>query len=240
MLSVQAVIVLLLVFLLLLLMLVLFAAFDVMLRVKGSDKFPEHEIHVRWLIFSRQVISSTAEDLPAEGVEVEKTGKIEKIVSEKVTGYFKGKKSKSKNKNKKEEKSKEETENISFSEILEIFRQLRSPLIRLVKGLVNAIKIKSLSGRIEFGFQDPAYTGMAYGYAHAVKGYLAYRSEKMEVQLEPYFMDSKLDLDVSATVSVRLFRFVPVMVFFILNRNVLRFSWQFLIKKRSRRSSVNL
>ncbi|WP_407355338.1 DUF2953 domain-containing protein [Methanolobus sp. WCC5] len=229
MLSVQAVIVLLLLFLLLLLLLVLFAAFDVFFRVKGSDNFLEHEIYVRWLMFSRQVNSSRGYGLPAEEEEV---GKNEKPVSEKVTGDFQGKKKIKGEKRKKEKKTKKKADDISFSDVLQAFRQLRSPLIRLVKGIVNAIKIPAAKARIGFGFPDPAYTGMAYGYAHAMKGYLASRSEKLEIQLEPYFLDTKLDIDMSATVRIRLFRFVPVMIFFILNRNVLHFSWYFLMKKR--------
>jgi hypothetical protein len=188
-------------------------------------------------MFSRQVNSSKDEDLPSEAEEVEKN---EKPVSEKVTGHFQGKKKIQGEKREKEKKTKKKADDISFSEILHAFRQLRSPLIRLVKDLVNAIKVPAAKGRVEFGFPDPAYTGMAYGYAHAVKGYLAARSEKLEIQLEPYFLDTKLDIDMSATVRIRLFRFVPVMIFFILNRNVLRFSWHFLMKRRGRRSSVNL
>lgn len=224
MLSILMVILLLIVLAVLLGLLVLFTAIDIIFEAKGSGSDIEHSVTVHWLLFSKQVspTKDDADDVPDEIKDAEK------FVTEKVTGQFQ--------KPKKEKKSRD----ISFSEILQAFRKLRSPALRLLRGMVHAIRIPYAKVNMIFGFPDPAYTGMVCGYAHALKGYLACHSENLKMQLEPDFIDSRLDLDMKGAVRIRLYRFIIVILFFVLDRNVLRFSWQFLIKRYSKRSSVNL
>ncbi len=225
MLSALMVILLLIVLAVLLVLLVLFTAIDIIFEAKGSGSDIEHSVTVHWLLFSKQV--SPTKDGEDEDIH-EEIKEAEKFVTEKVTGQFQ--------KPKKEKKSRD----LSFSEILQAFRQLKSPAIKLLQGMIHAIRIPYARVNMVFGFHDPAYTGIAYGYAHALKGYFACHSENLKMQLEPDFIDSRLDLDMKGAVRIRLYRFILVILFFVLDRNVLRFSWQFLIKRYSKRSSVNL
>lgn len=239
MVSFLMVILLLIVLAVLLVLLVLFTAIDIIFEVHGSGSDIEHKVSVKWLLFSYCI--SPTEDKENEfgskgnqyssmsGVDVpEVKGLDKKTVKEEVKD---GKNELSKSKRSK---------NISFSEILQAFRQLRSPAIRLLQGTIHAIRIPYARVNMVFGFPDPAYTGIACGYAHALMGYLACHSKNLKMQLESDFIGSRLDLDMEGAVRVRLYRFIFVILFFVLDRNVLRFSWQFFIKRYSKKSSVNL
>ncbi|WP_094227093.1 DUF2953 domain-containing protein [Methanolobus psychrotolerans] len=224
MLSVLTVILLLIV---LAVLLVLFAAIDIVFEAKGSGLSIEHSVTVHWLVFSRLVSPAKEDDdIP---VEVENANKF---VSEQVTRQFQ--------KPKKQKKIKK----ISFSEIVQLFKQLKAPVLRLLDGIIHAVRIPYAKVNIVFGFVDPAYTGMAYGYAWALTGYLACHSETLKIKLVPHFVDRRLDLDMSGKVRIRLYRFIPVILLFILDGNVLRFSWHFLrksiMKRASKKPSVNL
>ncbi|WP_342306318.1 DUF2953 domain-containing protein [Methanolobus sp. ZRKC5] len=239
MLSVLMVILLLIVLVVLVFLLILFTAIDIVFEAQGSGSDIEHRVSVHWLLFSYCI--SPTDDKENEfgskgdqyssisGVDVpEGKGLDKKTVKREVKG---GKKEPSKSK-----KSKD----ISFSEILQAFRQLRSPAIRLLQGTIHAIRIPYARVNMVFGFPDPAYTGIACGYVHALKGYFACHSDNLKMQLEPDFIDSRLDFDMKGSVRIRLYRFILVILFFVLDRNVLRFSWQFFINRYSKKSSVNL
>ncbi|SFM48041.1 DUF2953 domain-containing protein [Methanolobus profundi] len=214
-------------------LLVLIVAIDIVFEAKGSGVSVEHSVTVHWLFFSR--IVSPSEDDGSDDDIPEEFKEAEQFVTERVTAHFQGKGS--------EKKEKKKRTDMSYSEMLQAFRQLRSPVIRLLKGLIYAMRIPYANINVAYGFPDPAYTGMAYGYVHALKGYLARHSNNMDLQLVPDFQETRFDLDMSGTVRIRLYRFIPVILLFILNRNVLRFSWKLLMNKRAGRSkgpSVNL
>lgn len=239
MLAIFTVILLLIVFFFLL---VLFAAIDIVFDVKGSSVSVDHSVTVHWLLFSRQV-SPTDEDAKEEASDIPREIKdAEKFVTEKVTGYFEEEKVDKKERNKKEKvkTKKDRSIDMSFSEMLQAFRQLKSPVIRLMKGLVFAIRLPCANVKAVYGFPDPSYTGMACGYSHALMSYLSCHFRNLNLQLEPDFVGSRFEIDMSGKVRIRLYRFIPVILLFILNRNVLRFSWNFLMKKKSKKSSVNL
>lgn len=225
MLSVLTVILLLIV---LAFLLVLFAAIDVVFEAKGSGLSIEHTVTIHWLLFSKVVSPSKDGDEDDVPVEVENA---EKFVTEKVTGYFQ--------KPKKENKEKK-SRDLSFSEIVSVFRQLRLPVVRLLEGLIRAVRIPYARINAVYGFPDPAYTGMACGYVYALMGYLACHSGNLKIELEPDFIENRLDLDMSGKVRIRLYRFVPVIMFFILDWNVLLFSWHLIRKRASKKPSVNL
>jgi hypothetical protein len=230
MLSVLTVILLLIVFAVLL---VLFAAIDVVFDVKGTTSSVQHSVVVHWLLFSKKV-SPTDESDKDESNEIPEVIKdAEKVVTEKVTGYFEEEK-------KEKDKKKKKSIDISFSEILQAFRQLKSPVFRLLKGLIHAVKVPYARVNAVYGFPDPSYTGIVCGYSYAVMSYLACNFRNLSMQLEPDFVDSRFDLDMSGKIRIRPYRFVPVLLLFILNLNVLRFSWNFFIKKKSKKTSVNL
>ena len=220
-------------------LLILFTAIDIIFEAQGSGSDIEHKVSVHWLLFS-YCISPTEDKENEFGSKGDQYSSISEPDVPELKGLDKKTVSR-KVKDGKEEPSKfKRSKDISFSEILEAFRQLRSPALRLLQGMAHAIRIPYARVNMIFGFHDPAYTGIAYGYAHALKGYFACHSKNLKMQLEPDFIDSRLDLDMKGAVRIRLYRFISVFLFFVLDRNVLRFSWQFLIKRYSKRSSVNL
>jgi hypothetical protein len=235
MLSILALILLLIVFLILL---VLVAAIDIVFDVKGSGVSVEHTVIVHWLLFSRQVSPELEDEINDEHSDddfPEEFKDAEKYVTEKVKDHFqksdRGKKVKGK---------KKRSIDMTYSEMIQTFRQLRVPVFRLVRGLIFAIKIPYAKVNAVYGFPDPSYTGVACGYSHALLSYLACHFENLKMNLEPDFVDSRIEFDMSGKLRIRLYRFVPVILKFILNMSVLRFSWSFFIKKYYRKSSVNL
>ena len=101
-------------------LLVLFAAIDVVFEAKGSGTDIEHTVTVHWLIFSR-LVSPTEED--DEDI-LEEVKDAEKFVTERVTKHFQ---------KPKKEKKKKKTD-MSFSEMIQAFRQLRSPVLAVTEG----------------------------------------------------------------------------------------------------------
>ncbi|WMW23959.1 DUF2953 domain-containing protein [Methanolobus sediminis] len=231
MLSILTVILLLIVFLVLL---VLFAAIDVVFNVKGTGVSVEHTVVVHWLLFSRQV-SPELEDEVNDGHSdddfPEEFKDAEKYVTEKVKGHFQ---------ESGEKEKKKKSIDMTYSEMIRTFRQLRTPVIRFIKGLIYAIKIPYARVNAVYGFPDPSYTGIACGYSHALMAYLACNFENLRVNLEPDFVDSRIEFDMSGKFRIRLYRFIPVILRFVFNRSVLSFSWSFFIKKYYRKSSGNL
>lgn len=233
MLSVLTVILLLIVIAVLLF---LVAAIDIVFDAKGSGVSVEHRVTVHWLMFTRILSPSDDEDdRDNKDDEIpEELKEAGRFVAESVGSHFQKPEAEIKKK-----KNKKRTD-MSYSDMLQAFRQLRSPVVRLLKGIICAMRIHYAKINVVYGFPDPAYTGVACGYACAVKGYLEYHFKNVDMQLEPDFVDSRIDLDMSGTIRLRLYRFIPVILLFILNWNVLRFAWRFLMDKRSKRSSVNL
>ncbi len=213
-------------------LLVLFAAIDVVFEAKGSGLSIEHSVKVHWLVFSRKVYPENGTYGSPDG-----NGYTEGPVNEQMKSH--SEEAEKQKKNKKDKKKKKWSIYLSFSEMLQIFRQLRLPVIRLIRGLIYAIRVPAARINAVYGFGDPAYTGMVCGYTHALQGYLAPHSENMRVRMEPDFIDTRLDLDMSGTVRIRPYRFIPVIINFVLDRDVLRFSWKFLKKGLSKRSGVN-
>jgi hypothetical protein len=229
MLSILTVILLLIVFLVLL---VLVAAIDVVFDVKGSAVSVEHTVIIHWLLFSRQV-SPEQENKDSDNDFPDEFKDAEKYVTEKVKGHFQ-------EAGKKEKVKKKKSIDMTYSEMIQTFRQLRVPVFRLLKGLVCAIKIPDARVNAVYGFPDPSYTGIACGYSHALMAYLKCNFKNLRMNLEPDFVESKIEFDMSGKLRVRLYRFIPVILKFVLNMSVLRFSWSFFIKKYYRKSSGNL
>ncbi|WP_340819688.1 DUF2953 domain-containing protein [Methanolobus sp. WCC4] len=209
-------------------LLVLIAAIDIIFEAHGSSVYVEHKVTAHWLIFSRVISPSQDEDETVDEGIPDDVKEAERFVTERVTSYFQGTD---------EEVKKKKKMDMSFSEALQAFRQLRSPVVRLLKGIIFAMRVPYARINVTYGFPDPAYTGMVCGYACAVTGYLQTHPGNLDLQLEPDFMDSRLDVDMSGTVRIRLYRFIPVILMFILNRNVLRFSWKYLGSRRSKGGS---
>jgi hypothetical protein len=233
MLSILTIILLLIVFLVLL---VLFAAIDIAFDVKGSDASIEHSVIVHWLLFSKNVspeLEKEGGDENSDGDFPEELKDVEKVVTEKVKKNFQ-------ESDEQEKGDRKKSIDMSYSEIIQAFRQLKVPVIRFVKGLICAIKIPYARINAVYGFPDPSYTGIACGYSHALMAYMVSHFENLRVNIVPDFVDSRIEFDMSGKLRIRLYRFIPVILMFVLNRSVLRFSWSFFIKKYYRKSSVNL
>ena len=235
MLSVITVILLLIVFLVLL---VLVAAIDVVFDVKCSGVSVEHTVFVHWLLFSRQVSPELGDSAGNEHSDDDFPKELkdaEKYVTEKVKSHFQESDSENKEKGKKKRSL-----DMTYSEMILAFRQLRLPVFKLLKGLVCAIKIPDARVNAVYGFPDPSYTGIACGYSHALMAYLGSNFENLKMSLEPDFVDSRIEFDMSGKLRIRLYRFIPVILKFVFDKSVLRFSWSIFIKKYHRKSSVNL
>jgi hypothetical protein len=223
------VILLLIVFLVLL---VLVAAIDIAFDVKGSGISVEHTVIVHWLLFSRQV-SPEQEDESSDSDFPEEFKDAEKYVTEKVKGHFQ-------ESDEKEKRKKKKSLDMTYSEMIQTFRQLKVPVIRFIRELIYAIKIPYARVNAVYGFADPSYTGIVCGYSHSLMAYLACNFENLKMQIEPDFVDRRIEFDMSGKLRIRLYRLIPVILRFIFNRAILRFSWNYFIKKYYRKSSGNL
>jgi hypothetical protein len=225
------VILLLIVFLVLL---VLVAAIDIVFDVKGCGVSVEHTVIVHWLLFSRQVSPEQEdEDAEQDGDFSNEFKDAEKHITEKVKGHFQ-------ESGKKEKTKKKKSLDMTYSEMIQTFRQLKVPVVRFIKGLICAIKIPYARVNAVYGFADPSYTGIACGYSHALMAYLACNFENLKMNVEPDFVDSRIEFNMSGKLRIRLYRFIPVILKLVFNRAIVSFSWSFFIKKYYRKSSVNL
>nr|WP_321496804.1 DUF2953 domain-containing protein [uncultured Methanolobus sp.] len=221
-----------------LVVLVLVAAIDIVFDVKGSGVSVEHTVFVHWLLFSRQVspeLEDSAGNEHSDDDFPKELKDAEKYVTEKVKSHFQESDSE-----KKEKGKKKRSLDMSYSEMILAFRQLRVPVTRFIKGLICAVKVPYARVNAVYGFPDPSYTGIACGYSHALMAYLGCKFENLKMNLEPDFVNSRIEFDMSGKLRIRLYRFIPVFLKFVLNMSVLRFSWGIFIKKYYRKSSVNL
>lgn len=211
-------------------LLVLFAAIDILFELESSGSSAEHNISIHWLLFSRQLSPADKE----EGDDKHRESKDEeKRLKEKLNSL-------SEKEKKGKDTKKKKSPDMSLPEIFRAYRQLKSPAIRLIKGIIYAIRIPYARINAVYGFADPAYTGMACGYSYAAMSCLGSRFKNLSLRLEPDFTGIRLEYYMSGTIRIRLYRFIPAILLFVFNRNVLQFSWNFFIKNKSKKSGVNL
>ncbi|WP_406660175.1 DUF2953 domain-containing protein [Methanolobus sp. ZRKC3] len=218
---------LLLILLLILILLILFAAIDIFIEVEKEGTRMQHLIRVKWLFISHVLKDDTSSK------ELSSTEASEKSVSEKESRVDPGSESEFESSSRKR-----------YSDLRSVIREgiaalkmLIKPVLKLLEGLVSVVHIHQLKCKLRFGFDDPAHTGIAYGYSHALKGYLFHKCRKAELDVEPVFIDEVMDILAIAHFRLRIASLIPVILGFILNRNVLRVSWAY-IRNRSRNKKI--
>ncbi|HEX7628692.1 MAG TPA: DUF2953 domain-containing protein [Candidatus Methanoperedens sp.] len=102
---------------------------------------------------------------------------------------------------------------------------LSGPVLRLIKELIYAFKLKYLDIDITFGLKDPAHTGIITGILHSIFGYL--RAGK-NIRWAADFTKPILEWDMKAKVAITPISILPPIVRFITTRQVFRAGMRFI------------
>lgn len=197
-------------------LLFLFAAIDIFIDVIKEGPNIHHVLHVKWLFISHVLKDkerSGDESYEPNVAELDELDELDISRSNEDKG----------------EKSSKFKWNVRES--IAAFKMIIKPVVKLLEGILSCIDIHSFKCDLLFGFDDPANTGIAYGYIHALKGYLLHRCSKIELDVEPVFIEGRLDFIAVANIRIRIVNLIPVLFAFIFNRNVLRVSWAYLRNK---------
>lgn len=90
---------------------------------------------------------------------------------------------------------------------------LSLPLLRLLKALAAAFRLKYLDIDITYGLNDPAYTGMLTGFLHAAGG-----SFRRSVRFAPDFTRPVLDWNIRAKATIKPIQIVLPVARFVASR----------------------
>jgi len=102
---------------------------------------------------------------------------------------------------------------------------LSGPVLRLIKELIYAFRLKYLDIGITFGLKDPAHTGIITGILHSIFGYLRVRKN---IRWTPDFTKPILEWKMKAKVSITPISIIPPIVRFISSRQVFRAGMRFI------------
>ena len=206
-----------LLFVLFLILIVLFATIDILIEFEKQGACIRHLVRVKWLFLSHVLKDSSAPD------DTDLAQSDEETVPEK-------------NDPDPSESSPDAQDSKSkfkwgVRESIVALRLLIGPVLKLLEDILRTIHIHHLKCDMRFGFDDPAHTGMAYGYFHALKGYVLHRCAKAQIDAEPVFVDEVMDIFAVTQFRFRIASLIPVILRFVLNRNVLRVSWAYFRNK---------
>lgn len=102
---------------------------------------------------------------------------------------------------------------------------LSGPVLRLIKELIYAFRLKYLDIGITFGLKDPAHTGIITGIQHSIFGYLGVGKN---IRWTPDFTKPILEWEMKAKVSITPISIIPPIVRFISSRQVFRAGMRFI------------
>jgi hypothetical protein len=102
---------------------------------------------------------------------------------------------------------------------------LSGPVLRLIKELIYAFRLKYLDIDITFGLKDPAHTGIVTGILHSISGCL--RAGK-NINWTVDFTKPILEWDMKAKVAITPISILPPIVRFITKRQVFRAGMRFI------------
>jgi len=108
----------------------------------------------------------------------------------------------------------------------EAFLYISGPVLRLIKELIYAFRLKYLDIDIIFGLKDPAHTGIITGILHSMSGYL--RAGK-NIRWTVDFTKPILEWDMKARVAITPISILPPVVRFITTRQVFRAGMRFIM-----------
>lgn len=206
-------------------LLILFAAIDIFVDISKKGPDMHHMVHVKWLFISHVLNDRTRSSEGSNDPDLDEFDQNDVLGSTKDEG---------KNEDTDKIKSKDEKSSKfkwNVQESIAALKLVIKPVVRLLEGLLTSIEIHSFKCDLRFGFDDPANTGMVYGYIHVLKGYLLQKCKKLELDVEPVFIDESLVFFTVANFRIRPVSLIPVIFRFIFNRNVLRVSWAYLRNK---------
>lgn len=112
---------------------------------------------------------------------------------------------------------------------------LAGPLLRLLKDLVAAFRLRHLDFNIAFGLNNPAYTGILTGLLHAIRGSLQIGHG---IRFIPDFTGEVLNWNLRAEAAVTPIRLLSAIARFIASRKVLRSGWEII--RDSQRTAKHL
>ena len=107
---------------------------------------------------------------------------------------------------------------------LEDILSLSGPMLRLIKEIIYAFRLKYLDIDITFGLKEPAHTGIVTGILHSIFGYL--RAGK-NIRWTVDFTKPIMEWDMKAKVVIRPISVLLPIVRFITNRQVLKAGMRF-------------
>ncbi|MDK2892529.1 DUF2953 domain-containing protein [Methanohalophilus sp.] len=110
--------------------------------------------------------------------------------------------------------------------------QLLILLRQLLCDLWKAVDISSMKVNADLGFADPANTGVAYGFIHAAGSVVHRHIPTFRYDISPVFDDKIIDISVSSTIRIKLYRIVYAALHLLCSGNGRRAIW-ILWKMRS-------
>ena len=104
------------------------------------------------------------------------------------------------------------------------FLNITVPLLRLLKDIIYAFRIKYLDIEVNFGLKDPACTGIITGFLHA----LGLSRLGHNIRWTPDFTGQAFDWNVKGKTALIPVRLIPPVAKFITNPQVLRSGWRII------------
>ncbi len=98
---------------------------------------------------------------------------------------------------------------------------LRRRLVKLVRGLLRAIKIKTLDLHLRLGLDDPADTGRLWGILGPLNSQLA-GIRTANIRIEPDFAAEVFSLHSQGRITVVPLRVLSISLFFLLSPQMIR------------------
>ncbi|AKB86128.1 DUF2953 domain-containing protein [Methanococcoides methylutens] len=225
-------------YIVLLLGLVLFAPIDVVFNVRGSLDGVHSRADVKWTILSKHFSKKNSLGNEPE-TEEQSLDEADKGVTGDGKGNGKDKREDKGESDKGEEPGLRESFDDYYAKGRMVYG-IRYPFFRLIKGLLSAIHIRDLSCDLDYGFPDPADTGMLCGYLHTLASVFQSGCRKFHYSLNPRFTDEGLDVKMSGDIRFRIASLLFPLLRFIFSMKVLRTGWWFVRNRGSSSSGVSV
>jgi hypothetical protein len=101
----------------------------------------------------------------------------------------------------------------------------RQRLLKLFKDILGATRVSGLTLRARLGLDDPADTGMLWGFVGPLASLLA-SIRSAAIRIEPEFMCETFELDSEGKVRIIPIQYIFIMVGFILSPVTIRMMWE--------------
>lgn len=103
------------------------------------------------------------------------------------------------------------------------YLNITGPMIKLLKDLVNAFRVRYFDIDINFGLEDPGFTGILTGLIHTVRGSFGIGQN---FRFTPDFTGTVLDWNLKINASITPIKIIIIFIMFATNRKVLRLALQ--------------